>query len=1477
MPIVFLESYHHAKKMRFSLRSGCGVRIIESMPTQLANQSTITISMTHYLSMIKKAAVLAAILLLPASVFCQVPGVIGVKFGFTSGAGYAVSTDLAPTDAAGVLVDNALAVTNWNDLLVANASDLSAAENVSWPVAQDSAGNNLSGVTLTPAGWNDGWYSGGNDCPNARLLEAFWKLNLSDANHGVGTNDGDVYATFTFAGLPDSTYDVYVYVNDNNGNYWGNIQANSVVAVGSSITGAGFNGDDTDPCASTPQLHTATGFGNPANYVEMPAVATTAGGTILITVLSQGGGDFAVPGIELIPTGTVVDTGPPIISELVESPATADLGILAGTAVTLTGAAVGAPTITYQWQTDGGSGNTPTNIPGATSTNLAVNTTGWSPATYVYDFVASNSLGTSTSDTLTILIPTTSVARSIGFQFEGGGGSETLLTGEAAGFVPQQNWNVDNESSGGTFDSNVVDSTGAPVDTTVTVVYHNGQYHSSPATGTADDILMSGGYWSGGGYVISVTNVPYSSYNIYLYMLNDDNPNRRYGFTLGTQTYWGSVFDGNGYSVPPYTLDTETTELPEGSQMQATLVEFTGITGSTFTINGETPDGNVALMGMEIVNPDAGPPIADVIRLTPSEGTIYAGIPVVLTEVVISGATPLFYQWLTDGGSGGTLTNVPAATNGTLSVNTLPLQTGTYNYEVIVTNSLGSSTSAVLGVTITASAPVVLTDITASPSDEAYVGETVTFSAVIGGTLPILYQWMLDTGSGPAPIPSASNPTAITSTLILTNVQIIDVGTYSLVTTNSVGGGQATTPLGLTVLTDLPAPGAGTFGASVISNNPFAYWRLNETEDPSTGVLPAYDYSGHNLDGVYGANTLNGFNNIAGPQPPSFPGFEADNTALQTQNKAPDSFVQVPSLDLNTNTVTITMWINPTGAQTVFNSLFKYQNLLDTDAAGLGFGPFTNASLSAALGYTWNSNSAATYNWNSGLYPPEGQWSFVALVITPANATIYLYYIDPITTLPDLYSASNPLTNGVETFDTLDGGTNVIGSDPNNLPGRAFNGDIDEVAIFNQSLTSDQILAMFSEAAGLGKIAPQISAQPSSIGAFAGENVKFAATGINGTSPFTYQWQYITASATNNLTDGGDISGSKTATLSISNVASADVGSYQLVVSNSVGTTLSSNATLTVVTPVPGSYEAAVVQYQPLAYWPLNETNDPSTGTAVAFEYVSFFNGTYGVTGQNGFNGIVGPEAPAFPGFPANNPALETSGTVAGSYVSASGGDLIATNLTYAMWINPSGPVENWAGLLMDRSAAGEGLGFGGSVDGTGMSEIAYTWNQNNQNTWGFNSLLYPTAGQWSFVALVIEPSKGTLYLVGTNGVVQSAVNAIPHDSEEFAVAWHIGNDAVGDPGRTFPGRISSVGVFLSALTSAQIETLADIGFGIMPPVVVDIAPNPSVPGTLSLSWSQGTLLQAPSVTGPWTTNTATSPYTVDPTNAQLFFKIKVQ
>src|SRR5690606_25720003 len=97
------------------------------------------------------------------------------------------------------------------------------------------------------------------------------------------------------------------------------------------------------------------------------------------------------------------------------------------------------------------------------------------------------------------------------------------------------------------------------------------------------------------------------------------------------------------------------------------------------------------------------------------------------------------------------------------------------------------------------------------------------------------------------------------------------------------------------------------------------------------------------------------------------------------------------------------------------------------------------------LRYTWN-NSAWT--WNSGLAVPDNQWTFVALVVEPTKATIYM------NAGAGLVSATNEANHAPEEFD----GTLCFGQD--SLGSRFFNGTMDEVAIFDRALTPAEIGAL---------------------------------------------------------------------------------------------------------------------------------------------------------------------------------------------------------------------------------------------------------------------------------------------------------------------------------------------------------------------------------------------------------------------------------
>lgn len=365
----------------------------------------------------------------------------------------------------------------------------------------------------------------------------------------------------------------------------------------------------------------------------------------------------------------------------------------------------------------------------------------------------------------------------------------------------------------------------------------------------------------------------------------------------------------------------------------------------------------------------------------------------------------------------------------------------------------------------------------------------------------------------------------------------------------------------LCVLSASRALATGSYAVQVLSNNPVAFWQLNETGDPSSGILPANDSSGNGYTATYGTSSLNGFNGILSPQPPQFPGFAPGQGALQTSYGVSASSVAVPPLNLTTNAVTIAMWINPNGPQNPLTGLFVSRNSTG-DTRGFAFGPFQDSNGMANLAYTWNTNAQATWAFPSGIYPVAGIWQLTALVVQSNSATIYLCYSNAGGI--HLESALNTITHTTETFSdgaTFIGANLANGNSPD--PTRTFNGSISGVAVYNSALTADQVLQLF--AAGLGSqngVIPVISAQPKAQYVFAGSKAQLAAN-VNGTSPLYFQWQ-LNGTNVDLLADSTNFTGINSNRLTILSTTTNDIGTYRLIVTNGAGSTISSNATVNI-------------------------------------------------------------------------------------------------------------------------------------------------------------------------------------------------------------------------------------------------------------------------------------------------------------------------
>ncbi|HWD91729.1 MAG TPA: LamG-like jellyroll fold domain-containing protein [Verrucomicrobiae bacterium] len=749
-----------------------------------------------------------------------------------------------------------------------------------------------------------------------------------------------------------------------------------------------------------------------------------------------------------------------------------------------------------------------------------------------------------------------------------------------------------------------------------------------------------------------------------------------------------------------------------------------------------------------------------------------------------------------------------------------------------------------------------------TPEEMVYVGGTGRFSAQASGSPAPSYQWQIESNGVFINLTNSSRISGATnSTLTISNLVAGDATNYQVLASNT--SGSATSSVAQLIV--VPAPTAGSYDSAVFAQHPVAYYPLNETADPSSGTAEAFDFSG-GFNGVYGASVLNGFDGTVGPTPSDgFPGFPADNVAALLPS--PSGEITLAPWQLNTNTVTFTAWIFPIGVQNPFAGLIYI--LGGPDGSGFNFtgGGNVDTNGNSTLGYTWNFDGG-TYGWNSMIAPPQAQWSFVALVITPTNATVYILNTNGV------LIASQNHVHPVEPFSAAP----QFGFFPGQANNDAFNGSMADVAIFGQSLSGLQIAELYAAAAGSAPpVPPSITSEPTPSAAvlYAGETARFTAQAVGIPAPY-YQWKIQSNGVFVNLNNSSRISGVNGTTLTISNVSAGDVTNYLLTVTNTFGSTNSSIVSLAV-TPPPaaGSYASAVLADNPWAYYELNETNDPSTGTAVAYDFVGGFNGIYGTSVQNGFNGVVGPfPSDGFPDFPTNNTAALFPAPDPTSAITLAPWGINTNAVTFTAWINPAGQQTPFAGLIYVVGADGLGFNFTPSADLNGNETLGYSWNY-DPNTFNWDSGIAPPPGQWSFVALVVTPTNATVYIINTNGTLSNSLT-YNHVIEPFSSTTMLGAFPNGDPTYNYHGSMDHVAIFGQALSDKQIAALYNTAAGVTQAVTLGVA---HVGANVVLTWpGGGQLLQAPSILGPWTTNSAaSSPYQITPSTPQMYYRVQVK
>jgi hypothetical protein len=714
----------------------------------------------------------------------------------------------------------------------------------------------------------------------------------------------------------------------------------------------------------------------------------------------------------------------------------------------------------------------------------------------------------------------------------------------------------------------------------------------------------------------------------------------------------------------------------------------------------------------------------------------------------------------------------------------------------------------------------------------------------------------------------------------------------------------------------VPAAKADSYSATVLADNPAAYYRFEE----QAGEVMAKDSS---ASGAYGGALM--FDNFA-----YYP--KLGEVGIQTNSARFHPFMADGVLQKSYIEVPYAPELNATGAF----SVEAWARSTSFPPAGVwrspvcNFGGWGDSSgwhfyqSPAAPDSTWIWVQKGGGIWLGGVPVTKGKWDYLAAIYDGKTVTFYVNGVSSGSS-----DASTALPNSGQPF--------CIGGDP--AGNWWFDGNVDEVAIYTNALTVAQLQKHYE----VGRtnfdtraIPAAVLEDPVSATAYAGHEVTFVA-GADGTAPLAFQWYKGTAAiagattdtlmftcayADNNTTykcivtnqygsatsaqatltvstdlqlvkspdsitrtvgskaafrveplgafpvsyqwykDTTAIPGETNATLWLSGLTLAENNStYYAKVSNPWSTTNSDPATLSVnarSVTIPMTGYAKVIQADdPVGYWRLNEAD-----ASVATDAIGSFDGTFDDNGGSGTFTF---------GLPTGIPH-ETD-----KALSVTNKARIAVD--YALELNPVGPFTAEAWFQPSSVAADEGdyrTAFASMGNGVG-GPIGWLLYQTPANQWvwvvfadNWISSFMPdpvdtvVANNWYHIALAYDGKLFKIFVNGRLTYSQTYDIFVPNLNGKVNFGWRPDNDW-----KPFAGTIDDVAFYNKALTLEQVQT----HFNATVRLTQTMSGN-----NIVLSWPFGTLQEAPAVEGSYTDiQTATSPYTNAPSATAKFYRIKVQ
>lgn len=316
-----------------------------------------------------------------------------------------------------------------------------------------------------------------------------------------------------------------------------------------------------------------------------------------------------------------------------------------------------------------------------------------------------------------LLSPVQLSAESISLNFiRGSSGESPLSPTDVAGQIPAANWNNSTTANANAEATGIVLTDDSGTDTTAVATWQSGSGSWSvplAGTGTPADILMMAGYLDQGAdgagqvHTVTIKDIPYADYDVYLYHASNGGPNRTAKYQAnGEEIFTRNLADAgvfDGFVRAGYGSLAEAANLENEA---GNYVRWENLSGATQTILAEglgVAEGGAGdntrrapIQGIQIV--EIAPGLPKVINAAPESVTFENAIA--KGELLKSGtgadeATTTFYYGEADGGNDPTAwaNNVPAGSltaPGSFQATLTGLDSSTtYYYRASATNSVG--------------------------------------------------------------------------------------------------------------------------------------------------------------------------------------------------------------------------------------------------------------------------------------------------------------------------------------------------------------------------------------------------------------------------------------------------------------------------------------------------------------------------------------------------------------------------------------------------------------------------------------------------------------------------------------------------------------------------------------------------------------------------------------------------------------------